>query len=83
VIRVGIGEQQVELARSQLRCELGLFFFDLLRELRVAGRELVELDEIARPLFELLPGSYQLAVLGRLPPERARIPRVIPDAWLR
>jgi hypothetical protein len=83
VIRVGIGEEQVELARSELRSELGLFFFDLLRELRVAGRELVELDEIARPLFQLLPGSYQLAVLGRLPPEGARIPRVIPDAWLR
>jgi hypothetical protein len=83
VIRIRIGKQQVELARSQLRRELGLFFFDLLRELRVAGRKLVELDEIARPLFQLFPGSYQLAVLGRLPPEGARIPRVVPDAWLR
>jgi len=83
VIRVWVGEEQVELARSQLGGQLCLFLLDLLRQLRVAGRELIELDEVASALLELLPGSYQLAVLGRLPPEGARIPRVVPDAWLR
>jgi hypothetical protein len=83
VIRVWVGEEQVELARSQLGRQLRLFLFDLLRELRVTGRQLVELDEVASALLELLPGSYQLAVLGRLPPKGACISRVVPDAWLR
>ena len=83
MIRVWVGEEQVELPRSQLARQLPLFLFDLLCELGVTGRELIELDEVARALLELLPGSYQLAVLGRLPPEGARIPRVIPDAGLR
>ena len=83
MIRVWVGEEQIELTRSQLARQLRLFLFDLLRELRVTGRKLIELDEVASPLLELLPGSYQLAVLGRLPPEGARIPRVVPDAGLR
>jgi len=83
VVRVWVCEKQVELARSQLAGQLRLFIFDLLRKLRVTGGELVELDEVASALLQLLPGSYQLAVLGRLPPECARIPRVIPDAGLR
>jgi len=82
VIRVRVGEEQVELARSQLARQLRLFIFDLFCELRVTGRELIELDKVASALFELLPGSYQLAVLGRLPPERARISRVVPDPGL-
>jgi hypothetical protein len=83
VIRVWVGEQQVQLARSQLARQLRLFLLDLLCELRVTGGELIELDEVASTLFELLPGSYQLAVLGRFPPEGARRARVIPDAGLR
>ncbi len=83
VIRVWVGEEQVELTRSELASQLRLFLLDLLRELRVTGRKLIELDEVARALLELLPGSYQLAVLGRLPSKGARIPRVIPDAGLR
>jgi len=82
VIRVWVGEEQVELARSQLGGQLRLFLFDLLRELGVTGRELVELDEVASALLELLPGSYQLAVLGRLPSKSACISRVVPDARL-
>ena len=83
MIRVWVGEEQVELTRSELASQLRLFLLDLLRELRVTGRKLIELDEVARALLELLPGSYQLAVLGRLPSKGARIPRVIPDAGLR
>ncbi len=67
MIRVWVGEEQVELTRSQLASQLRLFLLDLLRELRVTGRELIELDEVASPLLELLPGSYQLSVLGGLP----------------
>jgi hypothetical protein len=58
VIRVWVGEEQVELARSQLARQLRLFLFDLLREFRVTGGELIELDEVASALFELLPSSY-------------------------
>jgi hypothetical protein len=83
VIRVWVGEEQVELARSQVGRQLRLFLFDLLRELGITGRELVELDEVASALLELLPGSYQLAVLGRLPAKAACISRVVPDAGLR
>src|SRR6266481_3055433 len=79
VVRVRVGEEQVELARSQLTGQLRLFLLDLLRKLRVTGGELVEFDEVASALLELLPGSYQLAVLGRLSPEGARISRVVPD----
>ncbi len=83
MIRVWVGEEQVELARSQLGGQLRLFLFDLLRELGVTGRELVELDEVASALLELLPGAYQLAVLGRLPSKGACISRIVPDAGLR
>ena len=83
MISVWVGEEQVELARSQLARQLRLFLFDLLCELRVTGRELVELDEVASALLELLPGSYQLAILGGLPSKGARVSRVVPDAGLR
>ena len=82
MIRVWVGEEQVELTRSQLASQLRLFLLDLLRELRVTGRELIELDEVASPLLELLPGSYQLSVLGGLPTQGARGARVVPDARL-
>src|SRR5260370_8584782 len=71
VIRVWVGEEQVELPRSQLARELRLFLFDLLCELRVTRRELIELDEVARALLELLPGPYQLAVLAPPPSHSA------------
>jgi hypothetical protein len=58
VIRIWVGEEQVELARSQLARQLRLFFLDLVRELGVTGRKLVELDEVASALLELLPGPY-------------------------
>ena len=83
MICVWVGEEQVELARSQLARQLRLFLFDLLRKLRVTGGELVELDEVASALLELLPGSYQLAILGRFPSKGACISRVVPDAGLR
>ncbi len=83
MIRVWVGEEQVELTRSQLASQLRLFLLDLLRELGVTGRELVELDQIASALLELLPGSYELSVLGGLTSEGTRIARVVPDAGLR
>src|SRR5258706_15482216 len=41
VIRVWVGEEQVELTRSELASQLRLFLLDLLRELRVTGGELI------------------------------------------
>jgi hypothetical protein len=83
VIRVRVGEKQVELARSKLGRQLRLLFLDLLRKLGIARRELVELDEVASAFLQLLPGPDELPVLGRLSPECPRLTRVIPDAGLR
>jgi hypothetical protein len=64
VIGVRIGEQEVELSRAQLGRDRGFFLGDLLGQLRIAGGELVELDQVAGALFQLDPGLDQLPVLG-------------------
>jgi len=83
VIRVRIGEQQIELSRAQLGRDRRLFFGDLFRQLRVAGCELVELDQVAGALLQLFPGLDQLSVLSGFARERAGAARVVPDARLR
>ena len=83
MIRVRVGEEQVELARAQLGRDRRLFFGDLLRELGVAGGQLVELDQVAGPLLQQLPGLDEIAILGCLARERTRSARVVPNAWLR
>jgi hypothetical protein len=55
VIRVGIGEQQVELARAQLGVERLSFLLHLLLELRVSRGQLIELDQVAGALFQPVP----------------------------
>jgi hypothetical protein len=72
VIRVGIGEEQVELSRAELGRDRGLLFRDLLGQLRIARGELVELDQVAGAFFELLPSLDELPVLGAFSRERAR-----------
>jgi hypothetical protein len=82
VIRVRVGEQQVELSRAELGGDRCLLLSQLLGQLRIARGELVELDQIARTLFELLPGLDQLAILGAFSGERARAARIVPDPGL-
>jgi hypothetical protein len=82
VIRVRVGEEQVQLARAQFGRDRSLFLRDLLGQLRIAGGELVELDQVAGAFFELLPGLDQLSVLGPFPGLRARAARVVPDPGL-
>jgi len=83
VIRVRVGEEQVQLPRAQLGRERRLFLGDLLRQLGVAGRELVELDEVASALFDLVPAPDERSILGRFTRQRAGAARIVPDPWLR
>jgi hypothetical protein len=82
VVGVRIGEQQVELASAQLRGDRLLLLRDLYLQLGVILGELVELDQVARPAFELVPGRDQLVVLRGFAREVARAVGVVPDAGL-
>ena len=83
MVRIGVGEEKVELSRAQLARQLRLLFGDLLRELGVTRRELVELDQVTRASLELIPRARQLSVLGAFARERAGTARVVPGAGLR
>ena len=80
---VGIGEQQVQLALPQLGSHGGALLGHLLTELGVVFRQLIELDEVARATFELLPRSEQLSIQGRLARQLSRLVRVVPRARSR
>ena len=79
MIRVRVGEEQVELSRAELGRDRGLLLRDLLGQLRVARGQLVELDQVAGAFFELRPGLDQLPVLGPFSRERTRAARLVPD----
>jgi len=53
-----------------------------LLKLRFAGRELLELDQVASALLDALPGAQQLAEVGRLTGDLPRPGRVVPDPGL-
>jgi hypothetical protein len=82
VIRVWVGEEQVELSRAELGGDRGLLLRDLLGQLWIARGELVELDQVAGAFFELLPGLDQIAVLGPFPRRCARAAGIVPDPGL-
>jgi hypothetical protein len=82
VAGVLIGEQQVELAPPQLGCDRLLLLRDLRLQLGIILSELVELDQVARPALELVPGRDQLVLLRRFAGEDARAVGVVPDAGL-
>jgi len=83
VIRIWIGEEQIKLARAQLGRDRRLFFGDLLGQLRVARRQLVELDQVAGALLQLFPGFDQLPVLSCFARQPTGAARVVPDTRLR
>jgi hypothetical protein len=83
VIRVRVVEEQVQLSRAQLGRERRLFLGDLLRQLRIAGRELVELDEVASTLLDLVPAPDERSILSRFTRQRAGAARIVPDPRLR
>ena len=82
MVRVRVGEQQVELVRAQLLGELGQLFRDLPFQVAVVLRQLVELDQVTRAPLEAVPRGDQLAVLRRLARELTRVVGVVPDARL-
>ena len=83
VVGVRIGEQQVELVRTQLPGEGRTFLDDLLLELLVVLRKLLELDEVASPPLEAGPRGDQVAMLAGLSGLLACAARVVPGARLR
>jgi hypothetical protein len=82
VIRVRVGEEKVELSGSELGRDPGLLLGHLFGQLGVTRGELVELDQVAGALFELLPGLDQVAVFGPFSGERAGAARIVPDPGL-
>ena len=78
--RVGVGEQQVQLALAQLGLDRAQLSGDLLLQVGVALRQLVELDEVPRASLELLPRRGELPVLERLSGLVARGRGVVPGA---
>lgn len=82
MIRVGVGEEQVELAGSQLARDLRALLFDLLLQLGIVLRKLIELDQVARAALELVPRIDELAVSGRFTRQVTCAGRVVPDAGL-
>ena len=82
VVGKGVGEQQVELARTQLFGDRGPFLVQLALQVRIAARELVELDQVAGALLQPVPGTDLLAELGGLTRHLAGVSRVVPHARL-
>ena len=80
--RVRIGEQQVELSPPKLRGDRRPLSGDLLPQLAIVVRQLVELDDIARAPFEPVPCVDELAVLRGLAGEVTRAVGIVPDAGL-
>jgi hypothetical protein len=78
VVRVRVGEQQVELVRAQLLRDLGELLGDLPFQVGVVLRQLVELDQVARAPLEAIPRGDQLAILGGLAGRLAGAARVVP-----
>jgi len=79
VVGVRVGEQEIELARTELPAQLGALLFDLLLQVGIAFRELVELDEVSRASLESIPGGDELSVFRGFARRLPRPPGVIPD----
>ncbi len=80
---VWIGEQEIELVGAQLAANLRELCRDLLAQVGVAFRQLIQLDNVARTPLEPIPRRDQLAILGGLSRHLTRLSGVIPDPWLR
>jgi hypothetical protein len=82
VAGVRIGEQQVELALSELALDRRELVIELLLELGVVTSKLLQLDKVSRPLIEPLPGRDLFSKLRRLAAVAPRLRRVVPDPGL-
>ena len=77
-----IREQQVELARPQLRGHRRALLGHLLSQLGIVLRQLVELHEVASAPLETVPSVNEVAVLRGLARELTRVVGIVPDAGL-
>jgi hypothetical protein len=82
VIRVRVGEEQVELALAQLVGDRRSLALELVAQLLISAGKAVELDEVARAILELLPRARELTMLGGFARLLPRSPRVVPRARL-
>src|SRR5207248_5859808 len=80
VVGVWVREQEVELVCAELPGHRRTLLGDLLSQLWIVLRQLLELHEVAGATLETIPGRDQLAALGGLTGDRAGMTRVIPDA---
>ena len=83
MIRVRVGEEQVELSLAQLVADRRTLAIELLAQLAVVPGQAVELDEVARAILEPLPRARELAMLGGFACVLPRSPWVVPGAGLR
>ena len=81
--RVGICEEQVELARAQLSLQCRPLLRDLAFEIGVVLGKLLQLDEVTGAPLEAIPGRDELAMLGSLACQLTRATWIVPRARLR
>jgi hypothetical protein len=82
VVGVGIREEQVQLPLLKLGGQGLQLAGELARELRIARRQLVQLDQVGRAPLQALPGLDLPACVGSLPRRAPSLDRIVPDAGL-
>ena len=80
--RVGVREEQVQLARLQLAPNFRQLPFDLRGQLLVIVGELSQFDDVVSTSLEPLPAFDLLPVLGGIARQPAGLGRVVPDPGL-
>ena len=80
--RVGVREEQVQLARLQLAPNFRQLPFDLRGQLLVIVGELSQFDDVVSTSLEPLPPVNLLAVLGGFARQPPGLARVVPDSRL-
>ena len=77
---VRVGEEKVELVRTELLGESGDLAGDLALHVVVAFAQLHELHQVAGAPLQAIPGRNQLPILGGLAGDLAGAPGLIPRA---
>jgi len=82
VVRIGVGEEDVELARPQLAFQRGQLGVKLAGQLLVVRRQLVQLDQVFGAALEPVPGLALVPQVRCLAGVLAGLGRVVPDPGL-
>jgi hypothetical protein len=82
VAGVRIREEQVQLALPELALDGRQLLLELPAELDVIVRQVLQLDQVLRPLLQPLPGGDLLTELRSLAAVAPGLRRVVPDPGL-